>query len=285
MAKSGSYTTTLGEVIKYPEPAADVAAFLRRVEDAAEDPRVTEDELISLIYGTENPILVQGKFEGRGAVTKEVLANPLYAVLTDLLQHKRIALGATSPAALKSAFTVTVAQAAEQIGNITLDGVRRACRSGRLVSIQTDAGILIDPRSVADFAAERKPRGPVAGSVLRVAFGSDKGKSFRIKFASVDVKSKKTRGDLTISHAEIPTFQRGAIAFSDTKKDGSKINRCFILEPATRAREGITVEDAGAPKGSRYALEPFSIEGLFKVVQTENNPQKAAQLFKSFEPS
>ncbi len=268
-----TYTTTLGEIIEYPNPPPELAAFIGRAVEAAEDPRVSEDAMIALVYGPENPLLEQGKFKGRGAVTKEVLANPTYKVFLDLLQHKRIALGLVTPEQLKATFTMTVADAVAAIGSITHDGVQRAVRSGRLAGQKTPTGYLIDPRSVETFKAGRRPRGPTKGAALRLVFGSAPGKSFRAKFAGLEVKEKSSLPDGSkLQHAEVATFERGAICFSEKKPNGKTLNRCFILVPSRRA--------------SRYPEKgPFYVEGHFKVEETENDEAKAAATFSAFVPS
>lgn len=264
------YRTTLGEVIEYPTPPPEVAAFLRRVEEAAEDPQVSESELITLIYGIENPLLEQGRFVGRGAVTKATLANPVYHVLLDLLQHKSIALGRVTSEALLSTFSMTVADAAEKLG-MTPDGVLRAVRAQRIAGHKTTGGYyLLDPRSVESYRIARDTRGFSKGlrraPALRIAFGNSPGKSFGVKFADLKVGESQKLKDGKLRSAEVKTFRRGAV-----KITGAKMHRTFILEPAA--------------KTSRYDLGPFFIEGRFKIVEKVNDPKEAARVFREFEPS
>ncbi len=266
--KKETYTTTLGEVIEYPTPAPDVAAFLRRCIDAAEDPRVSEDGLVGLIYGAENPVLEQGRFEGRGAVTKAVLANPLYGVFLDLLDHKRVALGKTTVDAQKAAYSVRVSDAAVEL-SMTPDAVRKAIVSGHLLALNTPDGYRIDPRSIADYKATRKPRGPSRGPALEVVMGSAPGLSFRAKFVGLHVVEKSKSGDGgSLARAEVAEFRKGAICFSEKKANGKTLNRCFVLAPAARA--------------SKYEHGPFSVSGKFKIIETENDEKRAAQLFREF---
>lgn len=262
-----TYTTTLGELVEYPKPPANVARFLERAQAAAEDPRVTEDGLIALIYGTENPLLEQGKFKDRGAVTKEVLANPLYRVFLDLLDHKRIALGKTTAPKLEAAFTDTVADVAKRYG-VTPGGVRKAILSKRLVAIEKPNGYLIDPRSAeACFGGERKARGYAKGPALTLAFGNVTGASFRVKFANLRFVEKKKLKDGKLDLAEVDSFQRAAIHMT-----GKEMGRVFIIEPAARKR--------------RYDFEGlFYVVGLFKIVEKVNDAKKASEAFRAFEPS
>lgn len=265
------YETILGELISYPEPDEETKAFLERAIDAAEDPRVSNDQLIELIYGLENPILEHGRFEGRGAVTKEVLKNPLYRVFLDLLDHKRVALGETSAAALREPFKLKVSEAAE-IAGVTPDAIRKAVRDSRLTGIETPDGIRIDPRGLRSWVETRKPRGKTKGAALKIRMGSAAGKSFRVKFAELKTTGKAETGDGgAIVLAEVPSFTEGAICFSEKKPNGRKINRCFILEPTSE-------------RTSEYTHGPFGISGRFKVKETENHESRSAALFKSFSP-
>jgi hypothetical protein len=265
------YKTTLGETIEYPKPAPDVAKFLARIEEAAEDPRVREDAMIALVYSTENPILEQGKFEGRGAVTKAVLANPLYRVLLDLLEHKRVALGKVTPDQLGAAFTMTVAEAAREL-DITPDAVLRAIRAKRIAAVKKPTGYLADPRSVQSYRETRARGGMERAPDLRIVFGSAPGKSWRVRFDDLAIESSQERKDGTkLKIGSVASFVgKGAICFSETKRDGTKLNRFFLIEPARRV--------------SRYPTEggPFYVEGLFRVAETENDPQKAAKAFAAF---
>ncbi|MBS2025329.1 MAG: hypothetical protein JST92_23250, partial [Deltaproteobacteria bacterium] len=54
------------------------------------DPRA----LFALVYGEDNPILAPRPEAGRGFLTRESLADPLYVVLQDLLFRKRVAWAA-----------------------------------------------------------------------------------------------------------------------------------------------------------------------------------------------
>lgn len=259
------YQTTLGEVIRYPRPSPEVAAFLARAKEAAEDPAVSEGELISLVYGTENPILEQGRFPGRGAVTAKVLRDPVYHVLQDLLQHKRIALGHTTADALIGTFTVPVSAAAEELG-INSSAVRQAIAANKLSARKGANGqYLLDPRSIASYRLRVQKRGPEKGPALRIRMGNRPGQSFRVKAPGLHVTERRKEGDARIVDAEVPSFESAAIGFS-----GRELNRCFILAPAARI--------------FRYELGPFYVEGRFKIAEKVNDAKRASERFKAFEP-
>lgn len=77
-----------GGVIEY-ESTAELDAFLPRVLKLLKDPTKTEDDMIEIVYGPENPILDKTLIPGRGAVTKATIGSPIYRMFTDLLERKR----------------------------------------------------------------------------------------------------------------------------------------------------------------------------------------------------
>jgi hypothetical protein len=91
-----TYTMLSGERLEVGTPAPAVAAFLARVTDATNDPRVSDADLTDLIYGKENPILRQDILPNHGVVTREVFDDPAYRVMTDLLGRKRAQVGAAA---------------------------------------------------------------------------------------------------------------------------------------------------------------------------------------------
>lgn len=268
MAKKLTYETTLGERIQYPPPSPEVAAFLERVHRAAEDPSVSERGMIALVYGAENPLLEKGRFPNhpdRGAVTTRTLKDPVWQIMTDLLQAKAIRLGYTTSEALESSFTQSVSDAARELG-ISETAVRKAIHAGKLVAIERSFGYLIDPRSTADYAATRKPRGGPGGPALRLAYGNEPGKSFRVKFAKIKRGKKEHFKDGQITPAEVDSFRRGIFIIT-----GREMHRAFIVVPSSRVH--------------RYEHGRFFIEGRFKFAEKINNPEQASKAFREFEPS
>lgn len=143
------HVTILGEPITY-DPAPDVAAFLDTLRAAVADPAVDENGMIRLVYGTANPMLVQGVIPGRGAVTLETLRRPEYLVALDLLGQKQIALGRLDPVAARAAYTMTVAEAAAELG-IAQQSVIRAIQAGRLEALRDGKAWLLTPASVRAY--------------------------------------------------------------------------------------------------------------------------------------
>lgn len=257
------YHTVAGEVIEYPTPEPELAAFLARVIDAAHDPRVTEGELIELVYGRENPLLDQTIFPGRGAVTKAVLVDPVYHVMQDLLFAKRVQMGRVAEEETGAPPRgLSVAEVAEQLG-ISQSAVRQAIRRGDLEAEKVKGAHSIAPESVATYRGRVKRRGPQPEPALRIKMGNKPGRSFRVKVAGLEVlEKKKLPGGGKLIEAVVPRFERAAVAFS-----GKSMNRMFLLEPAEEENS--------------FEFDGFEIRGRYRVAEKINQPEVAAELWKT----
>lgn len=269
--KSERYTTILGEVIEYPTPSADVAAFVARATRAAHDPAVTETQLTELVYGRDNPILDQTIFPGRGAVTKAVMANPVYHVLLDLLDAKRIQTRALDPGAANAAFSMTVAEAAAELG-ISESAVRQAIAAKHLASTKRGNVHLIDPQSIATYRERVVRRGPTpkesatpeqSSPALRVRMGNSPGESLMFKAIGPNSRITTTRVAPRIVEGSVPSFTRAAIKFG-----GKTGQRMFVLEPSDDENE--------------FALGQFFIRGRYRVAEKINNSAEAAERWLTF---
>ena len=197
-----------------------------------------------------SPVPPQASGEGAGQQTPSP---------TDLLQAKVIRPGS------ESSFTQSVSDAARELG-ISETAVRKAIHAGKLVAIERSFGYLIDPRSTADYAATRKPRGGAREPALRLAYGNEPGKSFRVKFAKIKRGKKEHFKDGQITPAEVDSFRRGIFIIT-----GREMHRAFIVVPSSRVH--------------RYEHGRFFIEGRFKFAEKINNPEQASKAFREFEPS
>lgn len=267
--KMERYTTTSGEVIEYPAPAADVARYLARVIDAANDPRVTENDLVELVYSKDNPIMNTTLFPGRGAVTKEVFANPVYHVMHDLLFSKRLLVehGERTGAVVRG---LSVTEAAEQLG-MSPSAVRQAVRRGDLEATKVRGAHSIDPASIVTYRGRVKRRGPRGagapdelGPALRIRTGNEPEHSFRVKALGVEVIEKtRLENGGRMTTAVVPSFERAAVVFS-----GKEMNRMFVLEPADEL--------------DSFDFGSFRIEGRYRVVEKINGGASAAKAWKTF---
>ena len=152
-----TYTLMSGETITYPEPPPAVAAFLARVQSAAEDPAVDQDAMIRLIYSAENPLLDTTMLPGRAMVTKATLANPVYLIMVELLGVKRIRLNLLDPVAAAACYTVSVKEAAEQLG-ITPNAVRAAITARKIAAHLRNGEWYTRPESVAAYKVSHRGR-------------------------------------------------------------------------------------------------------------------------------
>lgn len=167
-SKTETYRTLAGEDISYPKPTGELAAFFARVRDATNDPNVTENDMIELVYGRENPLLDQTIFKDRGAVTKATFANPLYNVMLDLMGQKRVQEGTLDLEAAGALYTMTVAEAATAKG-VHESAIRQAIAGHRLTSWKKKGRHMLDPDEVANYQpSNRGPRGSRAGTGSRV---------------------------------------------------------------------------------------------------------------------
>lgn len=258
--KKQTHTTLDGHELVYDEPSAEVGAFLDRVVAYANDPRTTDDEMIELIYGPENPLLDHTIFKGRGAVTRAVLDNPIYHVMVDWLTRKQKALGKVDVDAAIAEATMTVPEVAAELGMST-SAVRQAIRAHKLAAVKVRGTYMLAPHHVATFAKFRRPRGPTAGPMLEARVGSVEGKSFRLKtLGNREVGRKGHKVDV-----EVDTFRRAALVFS-----GKTTNRMFVLEPAEKPDE--------------FRFGPFFVRGRYRVVEKINDAKAASQAWKAFEP-
>lgn len=263
--KQIKHTTLDGHELVYDEPGGDLAAFLDRVVAYANDPQTSDDKLIELIYGVENPILDKTIFPGRGAVTREAFNNPVYHVMLDWLCRKQQALGKLDVDAAIAAATMTVAEAAAELG-MTTSAVRQAIRARKLAAVKVGRGYMLAPHDVATYAKHSQRRGPAGGPMLEARIGNVEGKSCRLKA----VGSERVSREGSKSDVVVQVFRRAAVAISEKRANGEKTNRMFVLEPGEAVNE--------------YRRGPFWIRGRFKIVEKINNAKAAAEAFRDFEP-
>lgn len=260
------HTTIAGETLEYPRPPGELAAFLAHVRSAAEDPRVSEGELVELIYGSENPLLDHTIFKGRGAVTREVFANPIYHVMLDLLDAKRVQAGTLDPERAAQRYSMTVTEAAERL-EMTTSAVRQAIGAHRLAAWKSPSGpYLLDPHSVDTYRDRVKRRGPKAAPALRITMGNRPGASFRVKAAEIEEVSKtKLEDGGQVIEAVVPRFERVGIAFS-----GTRSNTFLVLEPDDEERT--------------RDFQSYGVTGRFRIVEKVTDPEEASKRFRSFRP-
>ena len=257
------YTMISGEAVEYERPAPEVAAFLARVVDAANDPSVTESDLTDLIYGTENPILKQGILPHHGVVTQEVFASPVYHVMTDLLGRKRVQAGTLNLTRARDEYTMTVADAAKQLG-VHPSAVRQAIQVHKLDAMKRGGVHLLRPSSVASYHVSRRGPAPRAAHdqedpALDVTIGSEAGRSARLRVVGGELQVRSKHA--AVVHGVVPRFTRAVLIVGGEGK-----HRLFVLEPSDERDE--------------ISVSPFGVRGRFHTVMKENNPRRARAEWK-----
>lgn len=270
------HTTVSGHRIELElEEAARV--FFARVHRAAEDKRVSENDLIALIYSDSNPILQPGIIPGRGMVTKETLENPLYRVLQDLLDRKRIAKTNIDVERMADRYSMPLAGAAEQLG-VHESAVRQAIAAGRLPSWKKNGQHYLAPEAVAAFQLHRRgpaPRAPDAKRLVRAEAekyvkrhllnffaGNADGISFRVKAKGAAVTPAKGKA----VSGQVADWNKIGVIYGGEGK-----HRFLVLVPAN--------------ENKRITRSKFFVEGAFEVAEKENNPRRAREAWDAFEPS
>jgi hypothetical protein len=153
------HTSTLlsGEKLTFPLPDGPLADFVARVRVAANDPAVSINELLDLLYSADNPLLDTTILPGRALATRATLHNPVYHVLLDLLDQKRIQAGQLNLAAAHARYTVDVPQAARRLG-ITPASVRAAIQARRLAGVYQNGQWWVSEESLASYKVSNRGR-------------------------------------------------------------------------------------------------------------------------------
>ena len=244
-----THNTINGRTIEY-EPTPVEAKFLHRVEAAVKKPSISEAELRSLIYGAENPLLEQQA--GYSFVTATAFENPVFRVLLDLLDRKRVQTGSLDPEKAAARYTLSVAEAAERLG-IRDSAVRTAVLEGRLPSWTKDGQIRLAPASIDSYEVSRRGRPPR----LLVTCGSKAGASMRVRIIGGELEvSSKTGG---IVDGAVNRWEKvGVITSARRKSRGVEevTYRYWLLTPGGKQR--------------RIELEPFKVVGRFTIAEQKN---------------
>jgi hypothetical protein len=278
------HTTLSGHTIEYDRASPKVSAFLNRLQEMVEDSSIDEQEMIGLAYSADNPILATGLFPGRGAVTREVLADPVYHVMADLLARKHFAQRGQDTGALEAEHTVTVPAAASELG-MTEDAVRKAIAARRLPSWLRDGRHMLHPRSVKAFAAlageprprrdrqdtrseaekKRDTRSANVDRTLEVKLGNTEGVSFRVSYRTELGHLERVEGNV----------HEGTIA------DGWK--KIAVLAQSARFGLRFWILEPKGPAVHEVAVGPFFVRGRFTEQPPINNAKRAKEAWDAFE--
>jgi hypothetical protein len=259
------WTTLSGRELSFNEPTGDLAAYWDRLQRDAADPTVSHDALLALLYHADNPLLDRTLMPGRGSVTRAVIDNPLYQAMTDLLGRKQVQLGQLDLETAGAPYTVTLAEAAEELG-LSSTAARQAIDSYRLAGWKKGGVWFIHPASVeaykhANYGPAIKPR---TGERLEVRMGTvGSGETLKLKYPAGEME--KEAGHVHTGHLTAGWRRVGVLTTS------GPTTRFFALEPA---------EEMGA-----IELGGFYVRGRFRRAATENSSAKARLAWKAFTPA
>lgn len=258
------HTTLSGHDIKYPDPDPKLDRFLKRARDLLDDAKASEDELTLLVYGEDNPILDRTFFPGRGMVTASVLENPVYHVLTDLLARKRAAIKGQTPEQLGKPFTLTVAQAAEQVG-VTEDAINKGIRARRIPSWVKDGQRYLDPRTLAALRLGARGILPDGYERLEVRVGANHAGQLQVKFPGGQLPNR----------AE-------AIPYSIEAKLGQRWKQIAVLTGGHDRIRMFVIEPGGTDE---IEFEGYWVKGKFTIVKKYNSSEAARKAWDGFKAS
>lgn len=271
-----THVTVSGHRIDY-EPTPKVAAFLRRLEDAIGDPKVTERELIGLAYSSENPFLDHGMFPGRGSVTKDVLADPAYHVMTDLLFRKQVAEQEIDVSKLEARYSMTVPQAAVELG-IHESAVRQAIAAKRLASWLKDGKHFIDPRSLKSF--EVGTRGPRKGTTIEVVVNDQIEITDKLSVEPLELVLGHTKGaSLKVRGAEdVETIER--VSGNIVRGRLNRWKRVIVMTTGDAGKRRAFVLEPGADE-NEITHGPFKVRGRFTIAEKINSAKRADEVWSA----
>lgn len=259
------HETISGHRIEYADPPSKLAKLLERLVAMLDDDKVSEDEMIALTYGRDNPLLDQTVFPERGAVTKEVLEDPTYQVLTDLLTRKSFKVRGVDPAKVAERYTLTVADAATRLG-VHETAIRQAIKARRVPSWVKDGRYFLEAKSLDKIRVGS--RGPVPASIepLSYEIGNDAKKHAQLRIRFDD------REEL----AEL----KNRVAGERKRGEQSRWRRCSVLSGAPDGKLRYFVLEPGT-KENEIKNADFFVRGKFKIVEKVNNPKRARERWGS----
>jgi excisionase family DNA binding protein len=256
------YDTISGQRIEYPDPSPELEAFLARVRGMADDKKKTQADLITLIYSKENPLLDHSIFPERGAVTKEVLENPVYALLQDLLFRKQVQEEKLDVEKIAARFSLTVSEAAERL-KVHPTAITKAVKARRLAAWVKNGKLYLDPRSL-EALTEVGRRGVPSRLVEPLSFrvGHEGDAMLRLKYAGSEGTAEPDSKTVPVE-GTIERWRRVGVLHGR----GGKL-RLFVLEPGEEVSE--------------LTLAGLYVRGKFTYAEKVNNLKAARLAWETF---
>jgi hypothetical protein len=261
------YEMMSGHRVEYPDPEPKLQRFLDRVHKVFQARDKTDDDLIALVYGRENPML-----EGsNGWVTREVFDNPIYKMLGDLIVRKRIAMDGTDPDRLAAKYTLTVADVAAHKG-VSEDAIRKAARESRLQSWVKGGAYFFEPRSIESVPLGTRGPMPKRIEPLSYRVGYDKASNAQLRLRTdpggnqpdETDKSRPIKQSQTIYDGTVERWRRAAVFAAGSRGKA----RFFELEPSTEQ--------------DKLEFHGFYVRGKFRITRKLNNAKEARKAWDSF---
>jgi hypothetical protein len=261
------HETISGHRVEYPDPDAKLERFLERAQKVLRDPRKTDDDMIALVYGRENPLLEATN----GMVTREVFDNPVYRVLADFVVRKRIEMDDTNPDRLAAKYTLTVSDVAARKG-VSEDAIRKAVRENRLPSWVKGGSYFFEPRSIE--AVPLGTRGPMPKGIgpLSYRVGYDKATNTQMRLRTDPGGNEPEEANKSGAINQYQTLHEGtvdrwrrAVVFTATSRASA---RFFELEPSAEAE--------------KLEFRGFYVRGKFRITRKLNNAKEARKAWESF---
>jgi excisionase family DNA binding protein len=252
------YTTLAGHEISYDEPSAEVEAFLRRVQSALDSPKVSSSAMLSLIHSRENPILDRSIPE-LPRVTKDVMDNPIYEVLQDMLVRKDVSENDVDVEKIASRYSLSVPEAAKQLG-VQPSSIRRAIQAKRLASWMRGGQYYVEPAAL-EALEDVGRRGPLGAHMEPLAYrvGHERDTTMRIRLPGAPEPDAR--------HAPVEGKAERWRKVGVLHGSAGKL-RFFALEPDAQANQII--------------LGPFYVRGRFRIAEKIDKGTEAQKAWDSF---
>jgi hypothetical protein len=265
--------------LTWPAEGTPERAFLGKVIRWAYEPDITVGDLYNLVYGVQNPLL-DATEAGSALVTLRAGGDPAWALMGELIDRKRAAVGHLDVDAARARFTMPVSEAALRL-EMSGSAVRQLIDRGRLVARKEGASYLLDPASVEAYRSIR--RGPASRrlavvtlprpdlptsddpAAVAVRIGHEDGYHVRIHGAEIlNSTVEDVNGSKVITGVLKPGWTR--LYVLSYRDDGAA--RLFILVPA--GKDALPYE---------WRFGKLGLRGMVCGVAHVNNPKHARRRF------
>jgi hypothetical protein len=255
-----------GHRIEYPDPDPKLERFLERVQKIFQDRTKTDDDMIRLIYSTENPLMETTN----GWVTREVFDNPVYHVLGDLLVRKRMDVNGTDPERIAAQYTLTVSDVAARKG-VSEDAIRKAVRENRLPSWVKGGSYFFEPKSI-----ERVPlgtRGPMPKGIEPISYrvGYDKATTAQLRLRTEPGGNQPEETDKSVSIEQSRGIHEGTV---------ERWRRAAVFAAGDRGKARFFELEPDA-KPEKLEFHGFYVRGKFRITRKLNNAKEARKAWAS----